>query len=193
MGSIPREHTYWQYKCIAWMYCKSLWIKASAKCINVNVNVRPQMSVNSVYKDLYSALCCETKWMNLTIANLDFAVCLYGGSELSKHFSKCLLRMRKSRKFIDWSNILFYFFDGQKFWRQCVNVIDTAWGWIYFSMCENVGLSVQWPLVHVWDDPQCPPWKWTKESWWHCKLRKFLSHLILSKHLLMVCAHQKWI
>ncbi len=26
-------------KCIAWMHCKSLWIKASAKCINVNVNV----------------------------------------------------------------------------------------------------------------------------------------------------------
>ncbi len=24
--------------CIAWMHCKSLWIKASAKCINVNVN-----------------------------------------------------------------------------------------------------------------------------------------------------------
>ncbi len=32
MGSIPREHTYWQYKCIAWMHCKSLWIKASGKC-----------------------------------------------------------------------------------------------------------------------------------------------------------------
>ncbi len=24
-------------KCIAFMHCKSLWIKASAKCINVNV------------------------------------------------------------------------------------------------------------------------------------------------------------
>ncbi len=24
-------------KCITWMHCKSLWIKASAKCINVNV------------------------------------------------------------------------------------------------------------------------------------------------------------
>ncbi len=37
VGLIPREHTYWQYKCIAWMHCKSLWIKASAKCIDVNV------------------------------------------------------------------------------------------------------------------------------------------------------------
>ncbi len=27
-------------KNIAWMHCKSLWIKASAKCINVNVAVR---------------------------------------------------------------------------------------------------------------------------------------------------------
>ncbi len=41
VGSIPREQTYWQYKCIAWMHCKSLWIKASAKCINVNVNWSP--------------------------------------------------------------------------------------------------------------------------------------------------------
>ncbi len=24
-------------KCIAWMHCKSLWIKASAKCININI------------------------------------------------------------------------------------------------------------------------------------------------------------
>ncbi len=40
VGSIPREHIYWQYKCIAWMHCKSLWIKASAKCINVNVGER---------------------------------------------------------------------------------------------------------------------------------------------------------
>jgi len=28
-----------QKKCIAWMQCKSLWIKASAKCINVNVKM----------------------------------------------------------------------------------------------------------------------------------------------------------
>ncbi len=27
-------------KNIAWMHCKSLWIKASAKCVNVNVAVR---------------------------------------------------------------------------------------------------------------------------------------------------------
>ncbi len=32
MGSIPREHIL--TKCIA---CKSLWIKASAKCVNVNI------------------------------------------------------------------------------------------------------------------------------------------------------------
>ncbi len=32
-------HFYTDKKCIAWMLCKSLWIKASAKCINVNVNV----------------------------------------------------------------------------------------------------------------------------------------------------------
>ncbi len=39
VGSIPREHILTK-KCITGMYCKSLWIKAYAKCINVNVNVK---------------------------------------------------------------------------------------------------------------------------------------------------------
>ncbi len=29
-------------KIVAWMHCKSLWIKASAKCINVNVTLKSQ-------------------------------------------------------------------------------------------------------------------------------------------------------
>ncbi len=41
-----------------------------------------------------------------------------------------------------WSEL---FHDGWKFWRQCVNMIDTTWGRIYFLTCENFGLSVQWP------------------------------------------------
>ncbi len=68
----------------------------------------------SVQGSIYSALSCEMKWMNLTIAILDFGITLYGGSELSKHVSKCLL-------------------------RQCVNVIDITWGLIYFSACEHFG------------------------------------------------------
>ncbi len=40
MGSIPRQSKSWSnVKTVTWMQCKSLWIKASAKCINVNVNV----------------------------------------------------------------------------------------------------------------------------------------------------------
>ncbi len=35
VGSIPREHILTK-KCIAWVHCKSLWTKASDKCINVN-------------------------------------------------------------------------------------------------------------------------------------------------------------
>ncbi len=42
-----------------------------------------------------------------------------------------------------------FFYDARKFRRQCVNVIDTTWGRIYFLMCENFGLSVQWPLVAI--------------------------------------------
>ncbi len=44
VGSIPREHIYWQNKkCLTLMHCKSLWIKASAKCINVNVNMHEKL------------------------------------------------------------------------------------------------------------------------------------------------------
>ncbi len=52
----------------------------------------------SVQGSIYSALCCETKWMSLIIAILDFGVHFYGGSELPKHLSKCLPRMRKTQK-----------------------------------------------------------------------------------------------
>ncbi len=40
-----------------------------------------------------------------------------------------------------WSKM---FYDGRKFRRQCVNVIDTTWGHIYFLTCENFWLGVQW-------------------------------------------------
>ncbi len=48
-----------------------------------HIKKRPHITVNSVCKDFYSALCCETKRMNLTIAILDFGIRLYGGYELS--------------------------------------------------------------------------------------------------------------
>ncbi len=86
----------------------------------------------SVQGSIYSALCCETKWMNLII--LDFGVRFYGGSELSKHLSKCLPRMRKNAKksnpiqfFLwqtkiseavckrDWHNVRYLFFNVRKF------------------------------------------------------------------------------
>ncbi len=42
--------------------------------------------------------CCETKWINMSNAILDFGIRLYGGFELSKHLSKCLLWMQKTQK-----------------------------------------------------------------------------------------------
>ncbi len=47
---------------------------------------------------IYSALCCEVKWMNLTIVIQDFGVRLHGGFELSKRLSKCFPRMRKMQR-----------------------------------------------------------------------------------------------
>lgn len=46
--------------------------------------------LNSLCKNLYSALCCETKWINLSDAILDFGV--------HSHLSKCLLRIQKTQK-----------------------------------------------------------------------------------------------
>ncbi len=46
------------------------------------------------------ALCCEMKWMNLTIAILDFGIRFYGGSELSKHLSKCKKIEPEPNKFL---------------------------------------------------------------------------------------------
>ncbi len=61
VGSIPREHMYWQYKCIAWMHCKSLWIKASAKCINVN-GILPCGPVSKGRGSCSASVCCSTCW-----------------------------------------------------------------------------------------------------------------------------------
>ncbi len=56
---INSQGTHTDKKCIAWMHCKLLWIKASAKCINVNNRGRGlcrttslcQKSVNSLIWD----------------------------------------------------------------------------------------------------------------------------------------------
>ncbi len=91
-----------------------------------------------VQGSIFSALCCEMKWMNLTIAILDFGVRLYGDSwgELSKHLSKCFPRMQKTQKIKPDPN-----FSEAVCKRDC----DRTWGRIYFSTCEYFGLSVQWP------------------------------------------------
>ncbi len=78
----------------------------------------------SVQGSIFSALCCETKWMNLTIA---ISV---------KTPLKMLATDAKNGKNLTRSG---FFYDGQKFWRQCVNVIDITWGRIYFSTYENFG------------------------------------------------------
>ncbi len=85
--------------------------------------------------------------MNLTIAILDFGVRLYGGSELSKHkmLATDAKNAKKKKKKIEPDPNFFY--DGRKFRRQCVNVIDITWGRIYFSTCENFGRKIQTPCA----------------------------------------------
>ncbi len=51
MGSILRESKSWsKCKTVTWMQCKSLWIKASAKCINVNVKACFNLTDWSVFE-----------------------------------------------------------------------------------------------------------------------------------------------
>ncbi len=85
-----------------------------------------------------------SNWLSLKFSDMFFRI---------RHpfLSKCLLRMWKCRK----SNPIQIFYEGQKFRRQCVNVIDTPWGHIYFTtkiLYEHFGLSVQWP--------------WDLNPWW---------------------------
>ncbi len=51
---------------------------------------------------------------------------------------KWMLQMRKRRK----SNLMRIFCNGQKFRRQCVKVIVTTWGRIYFSTCEKFRTTI---------------------------------------------------
>ncbi len=49
--------------CIAWMHCKSLWIKASAKCININVIIYLVFCLNG--KSI--AILWFTTWKNKSV------------------------------------------------------------------------------------------------------------------------------
>ncbi len=94
-----------------------------------------------VQGSLYSALCCEMKWMNLTIPFwiLAFAYTVALNSQNTSQNA-----FYESEKWKESNPIRFFFYDGHKFQRQCVNVIDITWGRIYFSTCKNFGLCVQW-------------------------------------------------
>ncbi len=111
----------------------------------------------SVQGSIYSALCCETKWMNLTIAILDFGVRFYGGSELSKHLSKCLPRMRKTQWLPGWSTTVSCFvmvvheslvcseqLNGALFFRKILHVLQILQFSSIFCIFEP------FPAVTVW-------------------------------------------
>ncbi len=77
-----------------------------------------------VQGSIYSALFCKMKWVNLTIAILDFGACLYGGSETPL---KMLATDAKK-----WNAIQFFFV--QLFRRQCVNGIDKVRSYLFFNV-----------------------------------------------------------
>ncbi len=71
----------------------------------------------------------------------------HGGSKLPKHLKKCLLQMWKMQK-IEPNPKKIY--DGRKFRRKCVNVIDTTCDCIYFLMCENFSWEFRTQFARIW-------------------------------------------
>ncbi len=67
MGSIPRESKSWQnVETVTWMQSKSLWIKASAKCINVNVKCMLWFGYTSdVNKIMFYFKCVTHYWLQI--------------------------------------------------------------------------------------------------------------------------------
>ncbi len=111
-----------------------------------HIKRRPPISVNSVCKDLYTVLCAARRsgwtwqpsfWI-LAFASTVALNCQNTSQNACHGCEKC----KKS-------NPIRIFFDGRKFRRQCVNVIDITWGRIYFQRAKisdkKFRLSVQWP------------------------------------------------
>ncbi len=93
----------------------------------------------------YSALCCETKWINLSGSFWILAFTCTVALNWQNTSQNACYRCENTE---NWTQSK-YFYD-RKFRRQCVNVIDTMWGRIYFLMCEmdeNFRLGVQRPSV----------------------------------------------
>ncbi len=81
---------------------------------------------------LYSALCAiqtlkELHWVQFSHASLCFFIFV-----ILFYQNACYGCKHAENR--TWSE---FFYDGQKFWRQCVNEIDTRWVWIYFLTCKN--------------------------------------------------------
>ncbi len=58
-----------------------------------------------------------------------------------------------------------FFYDWRKFRRQCVNMIDTTWGRIYFSTCENFGRKLCSDLKSACSACLCVN-EWCRFTWY---------------------------
>ncbi len=73
-----------------------------------------------------------------SLFTLSYAEIFHVFFRMSSFPIKMLATDAKTQK-IEPDPIFFYFYDERKFRRQCVNVIDTMWGHIYFLTCTNFG------------------------------------------------------
>ncbi len=115
-------------------YC-IIWQEDDSKHSNFQLK-----SVHAIKSTVLPEIKCKISSLNYTSVSFHFKVLAHWLRNFHMRFfrirhpflSKCLLRMRKRRKSK-------FFYDGWKFRRQCVNMIVTTCGRIYF--CNDLKSS----------------------------------------------------
>ncbi len=166
--------------------------------------------MNSLCKDLYSALCCETKWMNLTIGIRIWRSFVWGLWTVKTPL-EMLATDAKDAENRNRTNFLW----GMEVLEAVCKAIDTKWGRIYFSTCEHFGqiicgicvnvvcitdLHNSYCWIHQQDSLNCPSFKLVKgfllywTSWLVAKLCAATEHLLFTcvvhyNHSVQASAH----
>ncbi len=146
VGSIPREHTYWN-KCICWIHCKSLWIKASAKCINVNDSFNLHQWQTMVH--------CKTQ-----TAPSGQRGCLQGEKVLYKQAKYTLekeIRVAK-RIYSEKLRIQFSSSNSASVWKGMKDITSLQYTILQHCRESTTGRRSEWVLLQIWKKNTPPPW-----------------------------------
>ncbi len=166
-----REHTYWHKISIAWMHCKSLWIKASAKCINVKV-----LSQGTVYQGHSVHIGCECSafpshlidwqwywnWLNIINININSFIflALTNYVEGTCCLGTCLSKLIKVKLSEDLYCFNYFLHAGQILYVGHVYLCVSMWkgsatDWLFLALLLKQRLGVSYSSsvmirLHTW-------------------------------------------